>query len=35
LNDLTWNLVNFVEDDWDSQSKITMLNALDARYNNL
>lgn len=35
LNDFTWETVEFTTDDWDSPSKIKMLNAMDARYNNM
>lgn len=34
-NSFEWDLVDFVVDDWDSPSKVKMLNELDARYNNM
>ncbi|MEZ2337615.1 hypothetical protein AB6735_18360 [Mucilaginibacter sp. RCC_168] len=30
-----WNLVEFDEEDWDTQAKIAYLNKLDAKYNKL
>lgn len=35
LNDLDWENVEFIEDDWDTPSKIQMLNEQDAKYNNM
>jgi len=35
LNEFDWNTVEFAEDDWDSPSKIKMLNELDAKYNGM
>lgn len=32
---ITWDLVEFVEDDWDTPAKIAYLNKLDADYNEL
>lgn len=32
---IAWNLVEFVEDDWDTPAKIDYLNELDAKYNKL
>ncbi|MGZ3754311.1 MAG: hypothetical protein ACXVAY_02735 [Mucilaginibacter sp.] len=32
---ISWNLVEFVEDDWDTPAKIDYLNELDAKYNEL
>lgn len=30
-----WKVVNFVEEDWDTEAKILILNQMDAKYNNL
>lgn len=30
-----WNSVEFVEEDWDTEAKIKMLNEIDAQYNQL
>lgn len=30
-----WKSVSFVEDDWDTEAKINMLNEQDAAYNNM
>ena len=30
-----WSLVEFVDEDWDTEAKIKMLNELDAKYNNI
>ncbi len=30
-----WELVNFEDEDWDTQAKINMLNQQDAEYNNI
>jgi len=35
LNDYNWNSVSYVSDDWDTASKIKMLNQKDAQYNNM
>ena len=35
LNDLEWENVEFTEDDWDTASKIRMLNKLDAEHNGM
>jgi hypothetical protein len=32
---ISWDLVRFVEDDWDTTAKIDYLNELDAKYNRL
>jgi len=32
---ISWDLVRFVEDDWDTPAKIDYLNELDAKYNKL
>ena len=32
---IDWLLVEFVEEDWDTQAKIQMLNEEDARFNNV
>jgi len=34
-NEIEWKNVEFTEDDWDSASKIRMLNEIDAKYNNM
>lgn len=31
----TWDLMELVEEDWDTPAKIAYLNELDAKYNNL
>lgn len=30
-----WDLIDFVDEDWDTEAKIQMLNELDAKYNDL
>jgi len=35
VNDLDWDNVQFTEDDWDTPSKIEMLNKLDAERNDM
>jgi hypothetical protein len=31
----TWDLMELVEEDWDTEAKIAYLNELDAKYNDL
>lgn len=33
--DLQWETVEFIEDDWDSPAKVSMLNEIDADYNGM
>ncbi len=35
LNDFEWKIVELVEEDWDTPSKIKILNEKDAKYNNM
>ena len=35
VNEIDWKTVDFVDDDWDAESKIKMLNEQDARYNGM
>lgn len=30
-----WKTVDFVEDDWDTEAKLLVLNEIDAKYNNI
>jgi len=32
---ISWNLVEFIKEDWDTPARIDYLNELDAKYNNL
>jgi hypothetical protein len=34
-NEYDWSLVEFVEEEWDTEDKILRLNELDALYNNI
>ena len=35
VNEINWNTVQFLEEDWDSPSKIEMWNEEDAVYNDM
>lgn len=35
LNEFDWDAVEFVDEDWDTPSKVKMLNEEDAKYNGM
>lgn len=35
VNEISWNIVDFIDADWDTPDKIRMLNEQDARYNGM